>query len=156
MRMIMSSTTTTRPAGCTNFKLRQLTRRVSQHYDAELGRAGLKGTQYSLLSNVLHLQPVQPGDLARAMHMDASTLTRNLRPLAEAGWVEIGAGADGRSRIVTITASGRRTRQEAQRHWKTAQEKLNRILGADRVQALHALIDDSLRLLAADDAPDND
>ncbi|MBC7437564.1 MAG: MarR family transcriptional regulator, partial [Bdellovibrionales bacterium] len=42
----------TRPQGCTNFKLRQLVRRVAQHYDNEVGKTGLKGTQYSLLSYV--------------------------------------------------------------------------------------------------------
>ena len=42
-----------RPQGCTSFKLRQLMRRVTQHYDLELAKAGLKTTQYSLLSHVL-------------------------------------------------------------------------------------------------------
>jgi len=31
----------TAPRGCTNLKLRQLTRRVSQHYDRIVGVAGL-------------------------------------------------------------------------------------------------------------------
>ena len=30
--------------GCTNFKLRQLMRRVAQHYDLEMARAGLRTT----------------------------------------------------------------------------------------------------------------
>ena len=37
------------PRGCTNFRLRQLMRRLDQHYDAELSKAGLRTTQYSLL-----------------------------------------------------------------------------------------------------------
>jgi hypothetical protein len=40
------------PKGCTNFKLRQLTRRVSQHYDRVVAASGLKTTQYSLLSQI--------------------------------------------------------------------------------------------------------
>ena len=82
------------PQGCTNFKLRQLMRRVATHYDAEMAQCGLKTTQYSLLSHVLKLGPIRPGDLAVAMKMDASTLTRNLRPLVDAGWVTLEAGAD--------------------------------------------------------------
>jgi DNA-binding MarR family transcriptional regulator len=135
------------PQGCTNFKLRQLVRRVSQHYDAEVGKAGLKTTQYSLLSHVLRLGPIRPGDLAVAMTMDASTLTRNLKPLVAAGWLELSAGEDGRSRLVRITPAGRDRRAEAQRHWKAAQQGLNQRLGMDRVRALHALVDDSLQLL---------
>ena len=137
----------TKPQGCTNFKLRQLVRRVSQLYDAEVGKAGLKTTQYSLLSHVLRLGPIRPGDLAAAMTMDASTLTRNLKPMLAAGWLQMSAGDDGRSRLVHITDAGRDKRAEAQRHWKAAQEGLNQLLGVERVRALHALVDDSLELL---------
>ena len=140
--------TESKPQGCTNFKLRQLARRVSQHYDAEVAKAGLKTTQYSLLSHVLRLGPVRPGDLAQAMTLDASTLTRNLKPMVDAGWLEMSAGDDGRSRLVHITDSGRAKRAEAQRHWKAAQEGLNQLLGVERVRAIHALVDDSLDLLA--------
>jgi DNA-binding MarR family transcriptional regulator len=138
----------TKPQGCTNFKLRQLVRRVSQLYDAEVAKAGLKTTQYSLLSHVLRLGPIRPGDLALAMTLDASTLTRNLKPMIDAGWLTLSAGEDGRSRLVHITDSGRDKRAEAQRHWKAAQEGLNQLLGVERVLALHALVDDSLNLLA--------
>ena len=136
-----------KPQGCTNLKLRQFMRRVSQFYDAEMAQVGLKTTQYSLLSHVLRLGPIRPGDLAERMTMDASTLTRNLKPMLAAGWLELSAGEDGRSRLVHITNAGRAKRAEAQRHWKAAQEGLNQILGMERVQAIHALVDDSLALL---------
>ncbi len=142
------SNATAKPQGCTNFKLRQLARRVSQLYDAELAKAGLKTTQYSLLSHVLRLGPIRPGDLAQAMTLDASTLTRNLKPMVDAGWLELSAGDDARSRLVHITDAGRDKRAEAQRHWKAAQEGLNQLLGVERVRAIHALVDDSLDLLA--------
>jgi DNA-binding MarR family transcriptional regulator len=139
------------PQGCTNFKIRQLMRRVSQHYDAELARAGLKATQYSLLGHAQKLGPVRPGELARAIGIDPSTLTRNLKPLVAAGWLLVESGPDERSRTVTITDAGRAKRSEAQRFWKAAQEKVGQILGAERVLALHCLIDDSLRLLPTTD-----
>ena len=136
------------PQGCTNFKLRQLMRRVATHYDAEMAKCGLKTTQYSLLSHVLKLGPIRPGDLAAAMKMDASTLTRNLRPLVDAGWVALEAGADARSRLAHITDAGRDKRAEAQRHWKAAQLALNEALGVQRVMALHTLVDETLDVLA--------
>jgi DNA-binding MarR family transcriptional regulator len=137
-----------KPRGCTNLKLRQLVRRVSRLYDAQLAPAGLKTTQYSLLSHVVTLGPLRPGELARAMDMDASTLTRNLRPLQDAGWVELGAGPDTRSRLVAVTDAGREKRREAQRRWRVAQESVNAVLGARRVVALHALIDECMELLS--------
>ena len=132
---------TAQPQGCTNFKLRQLLRSVSRLYDAQLAQAGLKGTQYSLLSHVLALGPIAPHALARHMGMDASTLTRNLRPLIDQGWVLQGPGADGRVRSVTITPDGEAKQREAKACWRRAQQSLNGLLGDDTVAALHGLID---------------
>jgi DNA-binding MarR family transcriptional regulator len=146
--------TAVKPQGCTNIKLRQLMRRVAQLYDAEVGKTGLRGTQYSLLSYVVKLGPVRPVDLAAAMKVDASTLTRNLRPLVDTGFLTIDPGPDARSRFVNATAAGREKRQEAQRRWRVAQESLNRRLGVQRVVALHALLDECQDLLA--DLPEGD
>lgn len=140
---------TARPQGCTNLKIRQLMRRVSQQYDAEMGHIGLKTTQYSLLSYVDKLGPLRPVDLAAQIKMDASTLTRNLKPLLAAGWITQGAGPDERSRLVSITEAGRAKRAEAKRHWRLAQDGLNQQLGLERVAALHALIDEAMELLDA-------
>jgi DNA-binding MarR family transcriptional regulator len=145
-----------RPSGCTSFKLRQLSRRIGQRYDAHLAKAGLKTTQYSLLSHVLRLGPIRPGELAAAMTMDASTLTRNLRPLVAAGWLEIGPGDDARSRSIRITDAGAAKRAEAQRRWRLAQDELNAALGIDRVAALHDLIDQALARLAPAAGEDDD
>ncbi len=135
------------PRGCTNLKLRRLTRRVSRGYDALVGATGLKNTQYSLLSHVMLLGPLRPTDLAAHMQLDASTLTRNLQPLIAHGWVDLLPGEDARSRLVSITAEGRAKRIEAQRAWKQAQLALNDRLGAERVVRLHALIDECMALL---------
>ena len=147
------NSTTAQPRGCTNLKLRQLSRAVTRHYDAYVARTGLKNTQYSLLSHVVLLGPIQPVELARRMKLDASTLTRNLQPLLAQGWLEMGPGADGRSRIVTATDSGRAKRTEAQRAWKQAQLALNAQLGDARVARLHELIDACLTDLEPEKEP---
>jgi len=148
----MNATTVT-PKGCTNFKTRQLARLLSRQYDVELARAGLKTTQYSLLGHVLHLGPIAPGELARRMGLDASTLTRNLQPLLAAGWLLQEAGADARSRFITLTPAGRDKHAEAMRHWKAAQQRINATLGEERVVALHALLDDCTALLGTEANP---
>jgi DNA-binding MarR family transcriptional regulator len=135
------------PQGCTNFKLRQFTRLLGRHYDADVASSGLKNTQYSLLQHILKLGPVRPGDLAQAMRLDASTLTRNLQPLIAQGWATLGPGDDQRSRLVQITDAGRAKRDEGQRAWKKSQLALNARLGNERVIALHALLDECIGLL---------
>ncbi|HYE69902.1 MAG TPA: MarR family winged helix-turn-helix transcriptional regulator [Aquabacterium sp.] len=143
----VTPTTVSAPRGCTNLKLRQLSRAVSRHYDAYVSATGLKNTQYSLLSHVLLLGPVRPSDLAARMRLDLSTLSRNLQPLVALGWVSIGPGEDARSRLVEATEAGRTKRAEGQRAWKQAQLALNARLGVERVAALHALVDDCLAVL---------
>lgn len=140
------------PQGCTNLKIRQLGRMVTRHYDQYMAAVGLKNTQYALLSHVVKLGPIRPGDLARRMHMDASTLTRNLQPMVTHGWLTIGAGENARSRLVEATDAGRAIRAEGQRAWKIAQTALNRKLGLEQVAALHALLDASMAALDEDAA----
>jgi DNA-binding MarR family transcriptional regulator len=142
------ASTSTRPQGCTNFKLRQLQRSVARLYDTQLAQTGLKTTQYSLLSHVLTLGPIAPTTLATHMGLDASTLTRNLRPLIEQGWCAQGPGADARSRSITITPAGRMKHAEARAHWKRAQLSLNQRLGDEQVVALHAMIEQVQAALA--------
>ena len=145
-----------KPQSCTNLKLRQITRRVTQHYDAELLKTGLKTTQYSLLSHVVKLGPIRAVDLAVAMRMSTSTLSRNLQPLIANGWIEVNSGQDARSRLISVTDTGRSKRSEAQRKWRIAQEGINARLGMERVLALHDLIDESLELLSSLEADDDE
>jgi DNA-binding MarR family transcriptional regulator len=156
----MMTTRTEEPRGCTNLKLHQLGRRIARLYDADQRALGLKGTQYSLLSHVVKLAPVRPSDLARAMRLSPSTLTRTLAPLVAQGWLALEPGEDGRSRSVLATATGRELLGAAQRGWKRSQLEVNRRLGAERVVRLHALLDECLALLedvrdpaGANDAP---
>lgn len=146
-----TSASSATPVGCTNFKLRQLTRRVTQHYDQHLAGMGLKITQYSLLTHVDRLGPLAPGELARRMDMSASTLTRNLQPLIAAGWLAVGEGVDARSRLVSITEAGLEMRRQAQRRWKAAQLALNEKLGVATVAALHELLDQGLAAFHEED-----
>ena len=140
--------TSTQPQGCTNFKLRQLLRSVSRLYEAQMAPTGIKTTQYSLLSHLLTLGPVAPSELAQQMGLDASTLTRNLRPLIDQGYAAQGPGADARSRQITLTDAGRAKHAQAKQHWKRAQLSLNERLGAKQVVALHTMIEQVQSALA--------
>src|SRR5450755_2460529 len=134
------------PRGCSSQKVRRLSRRVSQHFDHIVASTGLKTTQYSLLSHAVQLGPIRPGELARAMDLEASTLTRNLQPLVAAGWIVVGPGADDRSRMVRATEAGRIKHVEAQRAWKRAQLAFNERMGPEAVTRLHAIVDECLAL----------
>ena len=113
------------------------------------------GNDVSLLSAIVRLGPLRAVELAHTMHMSASTLSRNLRPLIDAGWVEQASGPDARSWFIQATAAGQGKRTEAQKRWRVAQESLNQALGVEQVMALHALIDTSMATLEMGDTDDH-
>jgi len=133
-----------RVTGCTVFRLRKLTRRVTQHYDACLAPVGLRVTQFSLLSILLNSPPLTMLALAQRLEMDRTTLTRNLKPLVAARYVGTVAGDDARTREITVTAKGRSIWNEARPLWRRAQNEVNAALGLDAVNDLHRMLDTSL------------
>ena len=136
-----------KPLGCTCFKLRKLTRAMSRLYDQHLAGAGLKTTQYSVLANAARAAlPV--ADLAELLGLERTTLTRNLKPLIDAGWVSLQKGADSRQRIVTISAAGRRKAKQAYLAWRAAQDAVQELLGEAGLAALHSQIDTTFDRLA--------
>lgn len=134
---------------CTDTKLHQLVRLMGRHYDAELVKVGLRTTQFWLLTEVLEYGPARPCDLAKAMALEPSTLTRKLKPLIATGWLELAAGADRRTRSVCITSSGRIKRAEGLRRWQAAEEHVRGLLGAENVNRLDAIIEQSLKTVPA-------
>jgi DNA-binding MarR family transcriptional regulator len=129
--------------GCTCFKLRKLTRTMSRLYDQHLAAAGLKTTQYSVLANAAR-QPLPVAELADRLGTERTTLTRNLKPLVDAGWIALLPGPDTRQRIVTITDPGRVKLREAYACWRAAQTEFEELVGLSAVRALHAQLDATL------------
>ena len=128
---------------CTCFTLRKVARIASRLYDQHLAEVDLKTTQYSLLTCVLH-EALPVARLALLVGIERTTATRNLKPLIEAGWVELATGADSRQRIVTITVAGRAKAQSARQAWRRAQSELEQALGEDALRALHQGLDFAL------------
>ncbi len=135
-----------KPLGCTCFKLRKLTRAMSRLYDQHLATVGLKTTQYSVLANAARAAlPV--AELAELLGLERTTLTRNLKPLLEAGWLELKSGTDSRQRIVTITQAGRAKVKLAYVAWQRAQAEFETLMGRDTVRALHRQLETTMTQL---------
>jgi DNA-binding MarR family transcriptional regulator len=129
-------------ARCTCLLLRQATRRVSRLYDDRLRPAGLRTTQFSLLATLRHGEGVALGELAERMSMDRTTLTRNLKPLVQAGLVAPRPDPDDLRRTrLGLTDAGREALRAAVPLWRDAQRALRERLGADTVAALHSVVD---------------
>lgn len=107
----------------------------------------MRVTQYSVLSNLRGSGAVPLSQLAEMLDMDRTTLTRSLRPLIEAGWVETHPSPlDARVRLVALTSSGDENLRAARASWKRAQEEVNSTIGAADLAQLHAMLDRTVPL----------
>jgi DNA-binding MarR family transcriptional regulator len=133
---------------CTCFRLRRAARQVSQIYDRELAEVDLSLNEYSILRHAQR-DACQLGELAESLGMERTTLTRNLKPLLDAGWLRERRGEDARQRFIAITASGRRRLSSAKPYWQRAQERIDSSFGTDRSRRLRQELDSLASALRA-------
>jgi DNA-binding MarR family transcriptional regulator len=129
--------------------LRQASRTVSRLYDEELRGIGLRTTQYSLLRVLGRAGQVRQGKLSELAALDETTLTRNLRPLVDAGWIAIRSGKDRRERLVSLTVAGSAKVAEARPAWERAQARMQELLPKGTWQGLLDLLPELTRLADA-------
>lgn len=114
---------------CTCFNLRKATRVVTQLFDDAMRSTGLRGTQFSLLAHTYGMGPITLTKLAEEMVTDRTTMARNLEPLEKSGLLRVEPGDDRRTRVVTITAEGRKKLAEAFPLWKKTQDEIKKMMG---------------------------
>lgn len=119
-------------ANCTCFNLRKATRALTQVYDEALRPTGLGANQVAVLSVVKEMGPIGMGDLAAALVMDRTTLTRNLKPLLDANYVASTEGEDRRRRLIALTSKGLRVLTDAVPLWQEVQTRVSNTLGQNR------------------------
>src|SRR3989442_14167593 len=83
---------------CVCFNLRWVTRAVTQFFDAELRRHGIRPTQGSILASLRSRDHWTMAELSDWLGMERTTLVRNLQPLQRDGLVDAGGG--GRGQVV--------------------------------------------------------
>lgn len=71
-------------------------------------------------------------------------MSRNLRPLIEAGWLILNKGIDDRSRLISITMQGREKLVEADIFWNNTQSKTQTMFGGELTDALFSMLDAAL------------
>lgn len=121
---------------CTCFHLRQAARAVTRVFDETLAPAGLRATQFSLMMVLAHLETATVSELAQALIMDRTTLSRNLKPLEQGGWIRTAPGRDRRTRTLSLTARGRKALEKALPLWEQAQNAVLKRLGKPRWSGL--------------------
>jgi len=121
---------------CLCGNLRMAARALTLLYDMHLGSHGLTVNQLAVLWSVLAFEGATMGRIATAVVMDKTTVTRNIAALAAMGLVRPRRGDDGRERVVTATARGRRIFCDAMPAWEAAQREAGDVIGRARFESL--------------------
>ena len=125
---------------CACESLRRTARAVTRDYERALAPSGLKATQFPILAALAMAGPLPITTLAEALTIDRTTLTRNLKGLADDGDVSIGPGsdaaADRRLRLVALTPRGRERLRRALPLWRQAQQEVTDRYGTERLEGL--------------------
>jgi DNA-binding MarR family transcriptional regulator len=124
------------PENCVCFNLRWVTRAVTQFFDAEMRRHGIRPTQGTILASLSARENWTMAELSDWLGMERTTLVRNLRPLQRDGLVEGGGGGRGRLVELAITAKGRKQMEEFMPAWRSAQCAVVKTLGEKRWSAV--------------------
>jgi DNA-binding MarR family transcriptional regulator len=126
---------------CVCFNLRRVARIVTQFFDAEMRRQGIRSTQGTVLSALHSTGTSTMADLSEMLGMDRTTLLRNLRPLQRDGLVSIEGGGHGGPVELSLTAKGRKQIEKLTPAWESAQRTAVQVLGAERWTTLIADLD---------------
>jgi DNA-binding MarR family transcriptional regulator len=121
---------------CVCFNLRWVTRAVTQFYDAEMRRHGIRTTQGTILLALTAKDSWTMAELSDWLGMDRTTLVRNLQPLQRDGLAEADGGGRGNLVELTITAKGRKQIEKLTPAWKSAQSAVVKTLGEKRWSAI--------------------
>jgi len=121
---------------CIAVRLRLLTRAVTKIYNRALRPHGLTVSQMNILVAASYLGQAKQQDICLALHLEKSTLSRDLARMRARGWVTEAPGDDGRSSSLRVTAQGGKLLQNAIPAWQQAQQQATALLGEREIAAL--------------------
>jgi DNA-binding MarR family transcriptional regulator len=130
---------------CMCHKARMAARSITRAYDDALRSTGLRATQVSVLAAVGARGALSIQSLADSLAMDRTTLTRNLRPLEEQGYVALAPEGRHRSRMLSLTTAGQAMLLAAVPLWEEAQRSIKRRLGGGRWPAVQEALSELTR-----------
>ena len=134
---------------CACFNVRRAARVITQFFDAEVRRHGMRPTQAPILRALQAKSGWSMAELSEWLGMERTTLLRNLRPLQRDGLVRAKRGGRGGHVEVEITAKGRAALAKTLPAWRSAQDKVVAFLGKERwSEIINDLEDVAMKLKA--------
>src|SRR4051795_672724 len=122
---------------CVAVRLRMLNRVITNIYDSALRPLDLKVSQMNILVAAAKMGTARPAEVCAYLHLDVSTLSRNVERMRARGWLEVVPDEDGRSQPFRLTAQGRKLLDKAIPAWGEAQQQVKKVLGGGFVEQLN-------------------
>src|SRR5919108_4565375 len=98
---------------CIAVQMRMLNRVVTNIYDDALRSLDLKVSQMNILVAAAKMGTARPIEVCAHLHLDVSTLSRNVERMKARGWLEVVPDEDGRSQPFRLTPQGRKLLETA-------------------------------------------
>lgn len=111
---------------CTQF--RRSANAITSVYDDALRPVGLKITQLTLLRGLDRLGSATYNEIASELALDKTTISRNIKLLIDAGWVDVSSDEDARYKLASLSPAGVRVLKEAEPYWREAQNHVEKEL----------------------------
>jgi DNA-binding MarR family transcriptional regulator len=124
---------------CLAVRVRLLSRTITAIYDDALRPLGLTAGQLNVLVIIAKRGPIAPGEIARRLNMEKSTVSRNLARMRDNGWIAVTAGESGHKQRVTLNRRGKALLERALPAWEEAQTQARAVLGqrgADSIRSI--------------------
>jgi len=122
---------------CVAVRLRMLNRIITNIYDNALRPLDLKVSQMNILVAAAKMGTARPLEVCEYLHLDVSTLSRNVERMKARGWLEVVPDKDGRSQPFRLTPPGRKLLEKAVPPWSEAQQQVKKVLGDGFVAQLN-------------------
>jgi len=106
---------------CAAFNFRRTARAVTRLYDLGLEPAGIRATQFAILTAVAKYQPVSISRIGEILILDLTTLTRSLQLLKKQGLLEISPQSVRRQRFLNLTDKAVKVLEIAVPLWRKVQ-----------------------------------
>jgi len=125
---------------CVAVRLRTLNRVITNIYDDALRPLDLKVSQMNILVAAAKMGTARPLEVCEYLHLDVSTLSRNVERMKARGWLAVVPDEDGRSQPFQLTAQGRKLLEKAIPAWSEAQQQVTTVLGDAFLQQLNRAV----------------
>ncbi|MEM7738828.1 MAG: MarR family winged helix-turn-helix transcriptional regulator [Deinococcota bacterium] len=99
----------------------------------------LQGTQFTLLSTIAAMPQCTVSTLSDYLVMDQTTVTRSVKLLEQAGFIQFKKLKDRRKRQLIVTAQGQQALDDAYPLWLAAQEHIWAHLSEDDIKQILTL-----------------